>query len=274
METTSLQSEHIPIDSKKAIIIDLLSGTAAGALSTLAGYPLDLIKFRQQVQQVSVIKASKQIFQEGRLSGFFKGSLSPVLGNIPINSLIFAANGFCNKQFNNQQTKLNEFQKIYLSGCFAGAVSLIAFVPTELIKVRIQDMHQQQNHLYKKVVDVPTFGIYFSSYNIYQKMFGMDPNSKISDQNVTFLVKKMLAGGLAGSTTWFFAYPFDVIKSVAQTERFINHSSFQIMRHLHREHGLSIYHQGLMSCLTRAFVVNSFCFVIYEYCCQQLNHML
>ncbi len=36
---------------------------------------------------------------------------------------------------------MSEKVKIYISGCFAGFMSLLAFVPTELIKIRIQDNH-------------------------------------------------------------------------------------------------------------------------------------
>ncbi len=61
--------------------------------------------------------------------------------------------------------------------------------------------------------DVPTFGIYFLSYNLFQKLLRIDPTLKITQQNVWYLAKKMTAGGLAGALTWFFAYPFDVIKS-------------------------------------------------------------
>jgi hypothetical protein len=77
-------------------------------------------------------------------------------------------------------------------------VSLIAFVPSELIKIRIQDNHVSSSELrhsntkqsvYKTVIreiyradgmrgfyrgfwphfwrDVPTFGVYFLSYDIY-----------------------------------------------------------------------------------------------------------
>ena len=51
---------------------------------------------------------------------------------------------------------MSENTKIYLSGCFAGLVSLIAFVPTELIKIRIQDNHStiggsSNESLYRKV---------------------------------------------------------------------------------------------------------------------------
>jgi solute carrier family 25 (mitochondrial carnitine/acylcarnitine transporter), member 20/29 len=57
------------------------------------------------------------------------------------NIRIFAANGFCNKLFEVNKSTLSETTKIYLSGCFAGLVSLLAFVPTELVKIRIQDTH-------------------------------------------------------------------------------------------------------------------------------------
>jgi hypothetical protein len=31
------------------------------------------------------------------------------------------------------------------------------------------------------------------------------------------IIKKMVAGGLAGQICWFFGYPFDIIKTMAQT---------------------------------------------------------
>ena len=79
------------------------------------------------------------INKEGGKRAFFKGVLSPALGNIPINALIFASNGICNKfiEGNQHRYKMSENLKIYISGCFAGFMSLLAFVPTELIKIRI-----------------------------------------------------------------------------------------------------------------------------------------
>ncbi len=42
----------------------------------------------------------------------------------------------------------------------------------------------------------------------------MEPVANSTDQSFKVYLGKMMAGGLAGMTTWFFAYPFDVVKSV------------------------------------------------------------
>ena len=142
--------------TKKAVLIDLMAGTVAGITSTWAGYPLDLIKFRMQVSpEFSIRQTVQQIKSEGGIRGFFRGVWSPALGNIPINALVFSANGLCGKylEMNKDRTKFSENQKIYLSGAFAGFVSMIAFVPTELIKIRIQDCHAMtQKNIYSHVI--------------------------------------------------------------------------------------------------------------------------
>ena len=73
------------------------------------------------------------------MRAFYRGVWSPALGNIPINALIFAANGLANKYFknNDDRFRMSENSKIYISGAFAGLASMVAFVPTELIKIRI-----------------------------------------------------------------------------------------------------------------------------------------
>jgi solute carrier family 25 carnitine/acylcarnitine transporter 20/29 len=138
--------------TKKAVLIDLMAGTVAGITSTWTGNPLDIIKFRMQVSpEISFRQTAHQIMREGGVRGFFRGVWSPALGNIPINALVFSANGICGKylEMNKDRTKLSENQKIYLSGAFAGFVSLIAFVPSELIKIRIQDCHAMtQKNIY------------------------------------------------------------------------------------------------------------------------------
>lgn len=137
-----------------------MAGTIAGITSTWAGYPLDLIKFRMQVcPELGIAKCVSQIRAEGGIRAFFRGVWSPAIGNIPINALMFSANGVCNKflEANRESIKISEKAKIYLSGSFAGFVSLIAFVPSELIKIRIQDNHYMKSHkkgesLYKEIV--------------------------------------------------------------------------------------------------------------------------
>lgn len=65
--------------------------------------------------------------------------------------------------------------------------------------------------------DIPTYGVYFLTYNFYQKLLGLNPKDSISSDNKSAIIKKMIAGGFAGQSTWFFAYPFDIIKTIAQS---------------------------------------------------------
>lgn len=156
LELEAIEVKHISSHSTKGIVIDLLAGTIAGITSTWAGYPLDLIKFRLQISSLSTMQVVRQINYEGGLKAFFRGVWSPTLGNIPINALIFASNGICNKFIEQSQSVKSDNAKIYISGCFAGLMSLIAFVPTELIKIRIQDNHikstsKSKDSVYKQV---------------------------------------------------------------------------------------------------------------------------
>jgi hypothetical protein len=98
MESGTVAVESTSVLSKRAVVIDLLAGTVAGITSTYAGYPLDLIKFRLQMSPQDGIKETiAQIRSEGGFRAFFRGVLSPAMGNIPINALIFASNGFSHK---------------------------------------------------------------------------------------------------------------------------------------------------------------------------------
>ncbi len=113
-------------------------------------------------------------------------------------------------------------------------------MPSELIKIRIQDNHvtasdlrhsNNKQSVYKTVIreiyrtdgmrgfyrgfwphfwrDVPTFGAYFLSYDIYQKILlrGADPKKAMEEKSLKVFMIKLLAGGLAGMTNWGFAYP-------------------------------------------------------------------
>ena len=47
-------------------------------------------------------------------------------------------------------------------------------------------------------------------------MRGADPKKLAEEEKLKNLMIKLTAGGFAGMTNWFFAYPFDVVKSVSQ----------------------------------------------------------
>lgn len=62
--------------------------------------------------------------------------------------------------------------------------------------------------------DCPGFAMYFTLFDLFKRVLGV-PNHQDHDHpflsDVTF--KKFVSGGSAGCFTWFFAYPFDTVKS-------------------------------------------------------------
>ncbi len=191
---------------------------------------------------------------------------------------------------------MSENAKLYISGCFAGLSSLIGFVPSELVKIRIQDSHHnskliRSESVYQQVTreiyraegargfykgfwahfwrDVPTYGIYFLSYDFFQR-YTIDQKR---DNGLKLYFGQMMAGGLAGMLTWLFAYPMDVVKSMVQSAAYRQRhdSVLSVVHNLYLQHGVRVFFHGLNSCLLRAFIVNAFCFTTYEWCVKHLD---
>jgi len=95
---------------------DLAAGFVSGAISTYAGYPLDTIKVRMQVSDIStsVGRTMTNIIRNEGFTGLYKGVLSPVVGNAPVNALLFAANDFSMRVM--ADWKMSQENKVFWSG--------------------------------------------------------------------------------------------------------------------------------------------------------------
>ena len=73
---------------------ELLAGTTAGITSTFFGHPLDTIKVQMQTSKPSISfrQCTYQILRLEGVRGLFKGLLPPIIGNIPIQILVFGGN--------------------------------------------------------------------------------------------------------------------------------------------------------------------------------------
>ena len=142
-------------------------------------------------------------------------------------------------------------QNRFLSSCFSGFVASFVVCPLEYLK--IQQQQQLKLKLNKKTVinsfkdmkitmsrEVPAYTLYFTSYNFLKK--------KNFDS--------FIAGGFAGSFTWFCTYPQDTIKSRLQS------GQAKTILEAYKVGGLW---NGLSYCLLRAFIVNAVGFPIFEY---------
>jgi len=130
--------------------------------------------------------------------------------------------------------------------------------------------------------ETPSFAVYFSVYknslnwikNIFEKSskedtviegdvlnYSLMPNSPRPTASI------MIAGGLAGATSWTAVYPFDVIKTYIQvnsSNNTVNGGVISTAISLYKAHGISIFFRGLGTTIIRAFPVNATTFYVYE----------
>lgn len=132
---------------------DLTAGTIGACAGIITGQPLDTIKTRYQVSRhkyINIIDCFNQTIRYEGIHALYKGMLSPLLGNAPLNMIVFGTNGNMNRTLNkyypdnNNTTNQPNYYKLYISGTYAGAAQCIVCTPVELVKCRMQ---VQQNNI-------------------------------------------------------------------------------------------------------------------------------
>ncbi len=80
----------------------------------------------------------------------------------------------------------------------------------------------------------------------------------------------MSAGGLAGVAYWVSSYPFDVIKSLMQTDTMDKSqrkygTSLDVAKYIYANKGIKGFFPGFVPCIARALPANAACFFTYEF---------
>jgi solute carrier family 25 carnitine/acylcarnitine transporter 20/29 len=270
---------------------DLGAGTCGGCAGIVTGQPLDTIKVRLQSRpehfQGIADCALRTVRHEG-VRGLFKGLVPPLIGNAPLNALLFATNAasvraVCDLR-DLPEEKLSDLDK-YACGCVAGFSASIVMCPTELIKCQLQvqmskanplfvgiggcvrAMHQEAG-LFRGVFrgftltamrDTPSFGIYFLVYDRMKTLW----EAVLPETPAT-----LMAGGLAGMACWAGIYPIDVVKSCVQalppSATLAERRMLTVAGEMYRTGGLRPFTRGFAATMCRAFPVNAVTFAGYE----------
>jgi solute carrier family 25 carnitine/acylcarnitine transporter 20/29 len=130
------------------------------------------------------------------------------------------------------------------------------------------------------VRDIPSIGIYFFIYKNARDMLGKLEARGAKAEPGTVVVPcepssfaTIMAGGLAGTLSWFLIYPLDVIKTVTQVstapvapgmKAYKDMNSIEVGVSLFRQYGIQSFYRGLGPTLLRAFPVNATTFYFYE----------
>jgi len=280
------------------VIKDLIAGTVGGACGIVVGHPIDTVKVRLQVDR-SYKGITDCVLKTWRLEGptsFFKGVVAPVLGAAPINAVVFVTyGGVMRLAAKNYGKNLNESElPIYyhgIAGLCAGFSQNVFGTPNELVKIKCQ-VNRTENvrsiEMAKRLVkkgglfkglyqgwwltaarDTPAFGVYFVSYEFYRSLF--------QSWGLSQVWSAFFAGGMAGTNSFFFTHPIDVVKSMRQEQKIATPKEQTRTLYLIREayvangRSVSIFARGIVPSVFRAYPVSAVTFVIYDYLLRALD---
>jgi len=279
------------------VLKDLIAGTIGGASGIVVGHPIDTVKVRLQVDR-SYKGITDCVLKTLRLEGpssFFKGVVAPVLGAAPINAVVFVTYGGVMRLAAENYGKVDESElPIYwhgLAGICAGFAQNVFGTPNELVKIKCQVNRTEnvrsiqmakrlvsQGGLFKGLFqgfwitaarDTPAFGIYFVSYEYYRNLF--------QSWGLSQVASAFFAGGMAGSNSFLFTHPIDVIKSMRQEQKIGTPKhrtrTLYLIKQAYVANGrsVSIFARGVIPSVIRAYPVSAVTFVIYDYLLRTLD---
>jgi solute carrier family 25 (mitochondrial carnitine/acylcarnitine transporter), member 20/29 len=232
---------------------ELFAGGLAGTFGIIVGLPFDLVKVRLQVQPglySSGYDCFRKTLKSEGFKALYRGMMAPVLSQMPINSVLFAAEEAATRYLEGGSVVPKSEQKHsnqYIAGAFAGYIQCIVLVPFDRVKCLVQadgvtvggtasatsqrkyagtiDCAKKifrnegilgfyQGFTATAVREVPSLGVYFTTYKQLSIIF-----HELSQTYTWFPenIGTLLAGGSAGAASWMCVYPFDVIKTTIQT---------------------------------------------------------
>ncbi|XP_073439377.1 mitochondrial ornithine transporter 1-like [Dendrobates tinctorius] len=281
-------------------VIDLTAGATGGTACVLTGQPFDTAKVKMQTfpnLYRGLIDCAVKTYRQVGFRGFYKGTGPALLANISENSVLFMSYGFCQRVVRRivgleKNAPLSDLHNA-TAGSFAAAFASLALCPTELVKCRLQAMHEMQ--LSGKVIEgqntvwavvknilrtdgpmgfyhglsstllreVPGYFFFFGGYELGRSFFTRSGTSK--DQ--LGIVPLMVSGGFGGISLWLVVFPVDCVKSRIQVLSMTGKQSGFIRTFLNilRNEGILALYSGLKPTLIRAFPANGALFVAYEY---------
>ncbi|NXX24893.1 ORNT1 protein, partial [Nicator chloris] len=270
-----------------------------GTACVVIGQPFDTAKVKMQTfpkMYKGIVDCFVKIYKQAGFRGFYRGSSPALVANIAENSILFMSYGFCQQLVRrivgvDRKTKLSDLQNA-AAGSFASGFSTLVLCPTELVKCRLQAMHEMQlsgkiiqghNTVWSVVKDVvqkdgplglyrglssnllrevPGYFFFFGGYELSRTFFAAGrPKDELGP------IPLLLSGGFGGSCLWIAVYPVDCVKSRIQVLSMAGKQAgfMGTFVTIVRTEGVLALYSGLTPTMIRAFVANAALFLAYEY---------
>ena len=294
--------EPILTQENSQVYKDLFGGTIGGITQVLVGQPIDTVKVRLQsapegtyTGALDVVK--KLIANEGPM-GFYKGTLTPLIGVGACVSVQFSVNEFMKRYYDRaldgQALSLGQY---FNCGAVAGFANGFLASPIEHIRIRLQTQTGADKSFSgpigcaKKVYQTgglmqgifkgigPTLfresvglGIYFATY---EALISKELEKKKDIVRTDIPGWKLCAfGGLSGYALWGGIYPVDVVKSKLQTDSLSKptyRGSLSVIRDIWIKNGIKGFYKGFVPTILRAAPANGATFAAFETTMRMIN---
>ncbi|KAL4647732.1 mitochondrial ornithine transporter 1-like [Arapaima gigas] len=281
--------------------IDLTAGAVGGAACVFSGQPFDTAKVKMQTFPTmyrGFLDCFVSTYQQEGLRGFYRGTSPALLANVAENSVLFMSYGFCQEVVRlvsrqNGESGLSDLQKA-CAGSMASIFSSLVLCPTELVKCRLQAMHEMEASgriargqksvwsVVKTVMrasgplgfyegltttivrEVPGYFCFFGAYELCRTLFASYLHTGKDDIGV---VPLMFSGGFAGACLWLVVYPIDCVKSRIQVHSLAGRQAGFLRTFLGvlRTDGAAALYSGLTPTMIRTFPANGALFLAYEF---------
>lgn len=260
----------------KRAVIDATAGAISGAISRTVTSPLDVIKIRFQVQleptttfallsknvygaskYTGMFQASKDIFREEGLSGFWRGNVPALLMVMPYTAIQFMVLHKV-KTFASGSSKSEDHIHLspylsFMSGALAGCAATVGSYPFDLVRTILASQGEPKIYpsMRSAFVDIintrgfrglyaglsptlveiiPYAGLQFGTYDTF-KRWTMSWNARCSSDPTTAeeslsSFQLFLCGIAAGSCAKAVCHPLDVVKKRFQIEGLQRHPRY------------------------------------------------
>lgn len=260
----------------KRAFIDATAGSISGAISRTVTSPLDVIKIRFQVQleptttfallskngygtskYTGMFQASKDIFREEGLSGFWRGNVPALLMVMPYTAIQFMVLHKV-KTFASGSSKSEDHIHLspylsFMSGAVAGCAATVGSYPFDLIRTILASqgepkIYPNMRSAFVEIMNtrgfrglyaglsptlveiIPYAGLQFGTYDTF-KRWTMAWNARrsldaTSPEEIVSSFQLFLCGLAAGSCAKAVCHPLDVVKKRFQIEGLQRHPRY------------------------------------------------
>lgn len=297
----TIELEEPPLTDNAQVYKDLFGGTVGGIAQVLVGQPFDTVKVRLQSAPEGTYNGAmdvirKLVANEGP-RGFYKGTLTPLVGVGACVSVQFSVNEFMKRYYDNKlQGQALGLDQFFTCGAVAGFANGFLASPIEHIRIRLQTQSGNTRQ-FSGPLDCagkvwksaglqgifkglgPTLaresvglGIYFATY---EALIARELNLGTFKERVDIPGWKLcLYGGLSGYTLWMGIYPVDVIKLKLQTDSLVEpkyRGSVDVVRDIWAKAGLRGFYKGFVPTILRAAPANGATFAMFELTMRMIN---